>query len=161
YLTTALSFDDASGSVLRGIQIDRYATPLNLFGALHIASSGVAVENVIARENAAAGVTVEAPGVLLSHDTFTDNGQLGVHAYQADGLVVDGTLIRRNNVEHFDPSTEAGGLKVSTSSGVTVRNSTADHNVGIGLWFDLGVTNATIIRNRVDANSTVGIQYEI
>jgi parallel beta-helix repeat protein len=161
YLTTALSFENASGSILRGIEIDRYATPLNLFAPLHIASSGVDVENVISRDNAAAGITVQAPGVLLAHDSFIGNAQLGVHGYQADGLVVDATLIRGNNSERFDPSTEAGGLKISTSSGVTVRNSEADHNVGIGLWFDLGVTDATIIRNRADANSVVGIQYEI
>jgi hypothetical protein len=161
YLTTALSFENASGSILRGIEIDRYATPLNLFAPLHIASSGVDIENVISRDNAAAGITVQAPGVLLAHDSFIRNAQLGVHGYQADGLVVDATLIRQNNAEHFDPATEAGGLKISTSSGVTVRNCEADHNVGIGLWFDLGVTDATIIRNRSDANSGVGIQYEI
>ena len=55
-----------------------------------------------------AGVDVKAPGVLLEHDSFIRNAQLGVHGYQADGLVVDATLIRQNNAEHNKPPRSCG-----------------------------------------------------
>ncbi len=161
YLPTALTFTNADGSVVRGIKIERYATPLNSYAPLQVLSNGMSIENIVSQDNAAAGITVQGAGVTLNHDTFIDNGQLGVHAYHADGLVIDANLLRHNNTQHFDPSTEAGGVKVSSTTGVTVRSTEADHNLGDGIWFDVFVTGATVVRNVVHHNDDEGIQYEI
>lgn len=161
YLQTAISFVNAPGSALLGIGIDEYATPLGSFSPLQVMSPNVLVENVISSHNAAPGVTVQAPNVVLRNDTFTDNAQLGVHAFQADGLVVDRVKIVRNNVEQLDPTTEAGGLKVTSTTGVTIQTSVSDANLGNGIWLDVGVTNARVVRNVVRRNTSNGISFEI
>lgn len=161
YLQVALQFVNAAGSVLRGIQIEMYATPLSSFAQLRVYSPNVTIENVISASGAASGITVGAAGVVLRHDTFTRNGQLGIHAFNAANLVLDSVRVSLNNAEHFDVTLEGAGVKISSSLGSIVQDSVFDSNAGNGLWFDLDAGNATIVRNTIRNNSTIGLLFEL
>lgn len=161
YLQVAIRFINAAGSILRGIAIDKYATPLGAIAPIQVQSPGMTVENVISSNNAAAGISVTAVDVTLRNDTFDRNGQLGVHAYRADRLMVDQVLATANNTEGFNVSAESGGIKITTSTGATVRDSVFEQNTGNGLWFDVNADNATIVRNTMRQNTTMGLLFEL
>jgi parallel beta-helix repeat protein len=161
YLQTALRFINAAGSVLRGIQIEKYATPLGAIAPIQVQSPGMTVENVISTWGSAAGISVTAPNVELHDDTFSENGQLGVHALSADNLTLDSVLVTANNTEGFNVSSEAGGVKVSSSQGVIVHDSSFTQNAGNGLWFDVNTANSTIVHNALQDNDTIGLLVEL
>lgn len=97
---------------------------------------------------------------LLDND-ISRGGQLGVHGYRATGALVQGNRIHDNNTEGFDPSWEAGGLKIVRHTNATLDGNEVWGNQGPGLWCDIDCTGAVISNNRVHDNTKPGIAYEI
>ena len=156
-----LHLEHAAGTIVRGIQFDEYATPASTHGAVLDSSGGAVFENDWFLNNASAGLSIEGPSTLVTHDTMADNGQLGLHANQADHLHVTETEVKQNNTEGFDEHEEAGGMKLSSSNDVLIDDNLADGNYAKGIWFDIASLRATIVRNQTFSNLDEGIQFEI
>ena len=159
--TLGLRLEQARGSIVRGIEVDRYATPADTHGAVLDRSGGTVYENDWFVDNASAGLSVQASGILVTHDTFTDNGQLGLHGVQADNLHVTECEMKHNNIEGFDEHQEAGGMKLTSSNDALIDYNLADGNLAKGFWFDINSLRATMVRNEAYANADEGFQFEI
>ncbi len=156
-----LSLVHADGSIVRGIQFDEFATPYNPHGAVRDVSKNVTFENDIFTQNAMAGITEQGTNAVITHCTISANGQLGVHAYKATNTTLYANRITANNNARFNQQQEAGGVKASRSTGFDVDSNLIDHNIGTGVWFDLGSNKTTIVHNDFFANRAQGAEYEI
>jgi parallel beta-helix repeat protein len=74
----------------------------------------------------------------------------GYEGYHPTDVIFEGNEVAFNGPEQ----------KVMESVGVTFRNNFVHHNVGDGIWYDGGNTNAVIADNRVEDNGRNGIFYE-
>jgi hypothetical protein len=88
-----------------------------------------------------------------------DNGQLGV-GDAGDNAEIAGNEVAENGAL-FDPSWEAGGVKIVVARGLVLRNNYVRANYGTGLWCDIDCMDATFEGNTVVENRGPGIQYEI
>lgn len=163
-LRTALTVRGA-GSVVRGIGVQRYATPVPEKGAVLATAPDVTLENVVVRDNATQGVFAGGRGagvrVTLRNVTVERNGLLGIESSYADGLVLDGVRATGNNTERFNFAPVSGGVKITRARGLTVTDSVFADNLGPGLWFDESVYDATVTGNDVLRNAGNGISFEI
>jgi hypothetical protein len=99
---------------------------------------------------------------VIEDSTLTRCGQEGIHATRADGLIVRGNRIRDNNpARAFDPEWEAGGAKVTVSTGVTFEANEVFDNGGPGIWCDIDCRELVVRGNRVWGNDRAGIMVEI
>jgi len=92
---------------------------------------------------------------------FVDNGHLGIHVHRSETIVVERSVVVGNNKARFDPRHSAGGVKVTASTGVTVRGNVVSRNGGPGIWTDLATRLVTIAHNEVVDNGRSGIQVEL
>jgi parallel beta-helix repeat protein len=152
---------NAPGSIVRGIGIRRYATAVHDMGAVRLTAANIRVENVAVTDMATTGLSALNSGIVINHVTYQRNGMLGMHANEADALVVSNVLSEDNNTEHFNQSPVAGGLKFSRTRGVTVADSVIRDNLASGLWLDESVSNATVIGNTIQDNGGNGFFFEI
>ena len=155
----------AAGSVVRGIGVRRYGTPVPEKGALLSYAPDVTFENVVVSDNATQGMYVGGIGLgvrnTLSHVTSERNGMLGIESSYSDGLVLDAVRVVGNNTERFNQAPVSGGVKICSARTLTVINSVFAANLGTGLWFDESVHGATVVGNDVLQNTGNGIAYEI
>lgn len=100
-------------------------------------------------------------GHVVRDNVISRSGQLGVHGTEAADVLVEGNEIRDNNLAGFDPVWEAGGLKMTVMTRLTLANNEVSNNDGWGLWCDIDCRDTTISGNRVHHNTRVGISYEI
>jgi hypothetical protein len=147
--------------VVRGIGFRHYATHISRLGAVKARAAGITFENDVFADNAAAGLSVMAPDASVLSSTATGNGQLGIHADGADRLVVRDTLLRGNNRERFAAVASSGGIKITRSDGVALRDNLAEDNLAHGLWMDMGSDGGTIVRNVSRRNFASGIIIEM
>jgi len=163
-LRTGLTIRGA-GSVVRGIGVRRYGTPVPEKGALLSYAADVTIENVVVSDNATQGMYVGGIGLgvrnTLSHVTSERNGMLGIESSYSDGLVLDAVRVVGNNTERFNQAPVSGGVKICSARTLTVTNSVFAANLGTGLWFDESVHGATVVGNDVLQNTGNGISYEI
>jgi hypothetical protein len=163
-LRTGLTIRGA-GSVIRGIGVRRYGTPVPEKGALLSYGADVTIENVVVRDNATQGMYVGGIGLgvrnTLRQVTVEGNGLLGLESSYSDGLFVDGLRAVGNNVERFNVFPVSGGTKISRARGLTVRNSVFADNLGSGLWFDESSYDMSITGNDVLRNLGDGLTVEI
>ena len=113
----------AHAVTLRGFGVRRYATPLPQLGAVLLYGGGDVAQNLVVTGNATQGLSFSGVGNLADHVTAADNGMVGIHANMADSFTIQNSLIAHNNVEHFNPSPSAAGVKITRSRGVTIRDS--------------------------------------
>jgi hypothetical protein len=139
--------------------------------AVNSAQNGALNNDGYARWTIAQNTLTDAHGPLISihggtghallDNVISRSGQLGVHGTDAADVLVQGNQIRDNNLAGFDPEWEAGGLKMTTMTRLTVANNEVSNNDGWGLWCDIDCRDTTITANRVHHNSRIGISYEI
>ena len=161
YLQVGLMLNNADNSVIRGLQFEQFATPVNTHGAVVDQSNDVTFENNVFVDNASSGLSLRGNRTIVTGNSFSFNGQLGLHAFLADDLVIQNNRINNNNTEHFDQYQEAGGAKFVKSVNALVDSNYVLNNAGNGIWFDIDADNATIVRNEVFSNNRNGIQFEI
>jgi parallel beta-helix repeat protein len=157
----ALYLNHANGSVVRGIGIQRYASEPDGMGALFVQANSTTVADVIVRQSAAVGVSVIGQGNVISSSVMKDNGQIGVHGDRANGLSVRSTILQNNNNERFKAGHAQGGLKLTSSTGVLVKDCLVRWNRGRGLWFDISSYDIDVVNNVVVGNGDRGIMVEI
>ena len=159
--TESLWINTSPGSVVRGLGFRHYATPVDRIAALRAFSDGMVLENNVFVDNALAGLSVIGRDGLVRHNSLNANGQMGLHAHKALGLVVEANDIVGNNVERFKMTWHAGGAKITTSASVTVRTNLVSGNLGTGLWFDLSCTDVVVVNNLVTGNARHGVALEL
>jgi len=148
-------------SVLRGFGVRRYAPSVPDMGSVTLEEAGIDVEHVAITESATTGLFVSGSDVGLRNLHLARNGMIGVLADEADKLVAERVLAEENNVERFNASPSAGGMKVTTSRHATVRDSVFRSNKGSGLWFDVSSYDGTIVGCEMQGNENHGISLEI
>ncbi len=149
------------GDVVRGLGVRRYATSVWQLGAITVAAPGVSLQNIVFSDNATTGLSVFAADARLDRLTAVGNGLMGVHANDADRLLGSRLLSSGNNVEHFNRTPSAGGMKITGSADVTIRLSRFSENRGHGLWFDAGCADLAVAGNRFERNASAGLVVEI
>lgn len=87
------------------------------------------------------------------------NGQIGFAGECDRCTLVDSELIG-NNWKGYDYRWEAGGSKISFTSGMVVRRVRAFDNVGPGIWFDIYNQDNIVEGNWVRDNDDAGIFIE-
>ena len=150
---------EADNVTLKNITVEKYASAAQT-GAIDIDGDGWSVEHVTARFNHGVGLVL-GRGTTVTGGHYNDNGQVGIGAWKADGAKVVGVEAARNNYAGFDTFWDAGGLKITESTGVTVKDSYIHHNNGVGLWFDIDMKNVLVENNTIALNKQVGLAYEI
>lgn len=151
-------FGSASDISVRGLIVEKYANPPQE-GAVRGDGPRWLIEDCEFRLNSGAGVSVGPSGQVL-RSNIHDNGQIGATADGFD-ILFEGNTISRNNRYGFDPSWDAGGIKVTVSQNVTFRNNDVHENDGPGLWCDESCVNVIFEGNRVTKNSSAGIFFEL
>lgn len=163
-LTYALQLT-GEDSVVRGIGIRRYATPMaGSGGAIYVAGEAVGSEisNVTIQDIAGQGLSIIRANVTVKGVTVTGSGLMGIAATKADKLVIRDSVVTGNNVEHFKTEPASGGIKVTRQAGLTVTNNTVSNNIGsTGIWADETVTDIVVTKNTVQNNGGLGIELEL
>jgi parallel beta-helix repeat protein len=148
-------------SIVRGIGIRYYGTPVSEFGSLRMNGAGDILENVVVTDSASTGITIGGTKNIVRGVTVQRSGMLGLHADQADGLQLNNVLAILNNTEHFNQSPVSGGIKITRTRGVAVQNSIARDNLGPGIWLDEACYQMTITGNQMINNTGHGLSVEI
>ncbi|HKT57447.1 MAG TPA: right-handed parallel beta-helix repeat-containing protein [Microbacterium sp.] len=159
-LTKAMSLRGA-GTTVRGIGIRGYATSVWMMGAVTVEAPGTRLENVSISDTATTGLFVGASSATLQSVTVARNGLMGIGANYADGLTLNNVLSVQNNSEHFNRAPVSGGLKVTKTRGLTIRNSAFLRNDGPGLWTDQSVYAISVAGTDFVGNAGHGAFFEI
>lgn len=159
-LGTALTVT-APDVTLRGFGVRRYATSVSMMGTVRVYGPRVTLENVVIRDNATQGLSLSAVDGAVHDVTVEHNGLLGMHANYADHLRIDGLLAQQNNTEHFNKSPVSGGVKITKTRSLTVRDSAFVGNDGSGFWVDQSTYDGVLVGNDVVGNSGNGVVLEI
>src|SRR5690606_30671285 len=107
------------------------------------------------------GISALAANITLRNLHVARHGMLGIHGNHADNLVAERILAEHNNVERFNSSPVAGGMKVSRARVLTIRDSVFRNNQGTGLWFDESIYDIRITGSELRDNSNHGVSLEI
>ncbi len=153
--------NNAHGSRLTNLTVRRFATERRHMAAIRAYSNNVVLDGVVAEQNAAIGISVIGQNVTVRNGRANENGYMGVHADRATNVNVERMSIVGNNLAGFDPFHSAAGLKVTQTTGLTVRNSHVAYNNGPGVWTDIDSRNINVVRNLVESNQRSGIEIEL
>jgi hypothetical protein len=147
--------------VIRGIGVERFASPPGGMGAVFVDASDVTLSGVVVRQNAGLGISVIGDRNVVRSTAVEGNGQLGLHADSSRRLTIEQSLLQDNNTERFAITHAEGGLKLTRSREVLVRGNVSRRNHGRGMWFDISCYGVRIVRNVISDNADRGLQYEI
>ncbi|MFP2925527.1 right-handed parallel beta-helix repeat-containing protein [Pyxidicoccus sp. 3LG] len=169
-----------SGTVIQGLGFKHYASEQQTAkqsterppkgGVVLLANvSGTRVENnTITRSASTALTAVKATGAVIRDNVLAENGYVGANITgTSGGLTFDGNRVFRNNTEGLHDTLTGGeaesaaGVKITSTSPLTVRDNIFDYNDGSGFWCDLDCADATITRNVSRNNTGNGISYEV
>lgn len=160
-LSRGLYVNSSSGTVVRGLTFQRYATHPDLIAAVLATGNALTFENNTFQNNAAIGLSVLADNSKIVDNTAAYNGQMGIHSHKTDNLLIQGNWMHHNNNELFYLGGAEGGLKVTTGTNQVWAGNLAEDNFGDGLWCDIHCHNVSIVRNVVRNNDARGIKGEI
>jgi parallel beta-helix repeat protein len=156
---------DASNVTIRNMIVEKYASMAQR-GAIQSEEfpdrlgSGWLIENVEVRLNHGAGIRAGNQTTIRNVHVH-HNGQQGITSDRGEGILVESSEINNNNIRGFNWGWEAGGAKFKETVGLVVRDVTAHHNLGPGLWTDIACQDTTYENNVVYSNNAPGIFHEI
>lgn len=157
--TATHAFRGSTDAVLiRGLIVEKYFNPAQE-GAIRGDGRGWRIEHSELRLNSGAGVSVGPDGVV-ANSNIHHNGQIGVTA-DGTNIVIEANEIWNNNIFGFATDWDAGGLKITESSDLFIRNNHVHHNIGPGLWCDERCINVLFEGNRIEFNRGAGIFFEL
>lgn len=157
----AVYFNGAHGSSLTNMTVRRFATQGRDMAAIRAYADNLTFSGVISEYNAFSGLSAIGSDIVIRDSRFNHNGYIGIHGDRVNGLVVERSAIMHNNRELFDAFHSAAGIKVTSSSGVVVRDSDIDQNAGPGFWSDIASSGVTVAGNAVTNNVRSGIEIEL
>jgi hypothetical protein len=151
----------APAVTVRGLVVEKFANDAQR-GAI-VGGSDWTIEGNEVRFNHGVGIqTPAAERVKVLGNHVHHNGQLGIAGWRTTAARYEGNELAFNNTAGFyNADWEAGGGKWTESTGLRVRNNHVHHNKAVGLWFDIACRDVTVDGNRVEANDSDGIRYEI
>ncbi len=151
----------AANTTVDGINVKRFSPSVPDMGAVTAEKSGITLKNLSVQDSATTGINVSATKNTISNVKISGSGMLGMNAVYADGLQVQNLTSNGNNTENFNSSPVSGGLKITRTRGVVVKNSQFTNNKGPGLWIDESVYDSKILNNDMLNNSGHGLSLEI
>jgi parallel beta-helix repeat protein len=151
----------ADGVVLRGFGIRRYSPSVPDMGAVTLERPGARMEHVAITDVSTTAVSVISSNATVSNVYIARAGMLGLHGNHADNLVIARLLAEGNNTERFNQAPVSGGVKVTRSRVLTVKDSVVRNNRGPGLWFDESTYDLRITGNELRSNTGHGVSMEI
>jgi parallel beta-helix repeat protein len=135
-------------------------------------SANWTVQNCEVRRNHGYGVRV-GYGIQILNNYIHDNGQTGIGGGIGvtsspstesinSAILIQGNIITHNDYAHFDPNFGSGGIKIGSTSGVTIRGNTIQNNEGSGVHFDDNSLNELLDGNTITDNyDSDGVNQEI
>ncbi|GAA1426492.1 hypothetical protein GCM10009616_01190 [Microlunatus lacustris] len=151
----------SAGMLIRGIGFRRYAPSVPHMGAITVEAPDVTFDQVRVSDNATTGMHIMSSGVQLRDVTIARNGMMGLTGTHSDDLELTRVTAEDNNLEQFNQSPAAGGVKIGRSSGVLIRDSVFAGNLANGLWFDESVHDIRLLGSRIVDNSGHGVSIEL
>ena len=156
----------AQGTRIRGLGFAQYAPTAEpgLGGMVRGDAPNLLFERNVFASSAVKGLSVFAPDVTVRGNVFLRNGMMGLEAWRADRLVVRDNRFVANNSEGFVQTgevSEAAGAKITASRDVVVSDNVFERNDATGLWLDIDVIGATVVRNVMRDNARHGLHFEI
>src|SRR4051794_4615566 len=151
----------AANTVIRGIGIRRYAPSVPHQGALTLEKPGIVLENDTILNTATAGIALTSSDITVRNVTIDGSGLMGLRGRLADRAKLLSVRVTNNNDQHFNYSPAAGGIKITRTMGLTVRDSLFSANWGKGLWLDQSVSDSDIVGNDFLNNKQNGISLEL
>lgn len=155
---TASAFaGSATGVLVRNLVIEKYASAVQASAIL--GGSDWEFERCEIRHHHGIGIRL-ATNRTIHRCKIHHNGQLGFGG-SGDDSVIEENEISYNNFANVNDYWEAGGSKITFSSGVICRSNWVHHNSGPGIWYDIENIGSVIEGNLVEDNFRTGIFYEI
>ena len=158
---TQALYVQGAGSTLQGFGVRRYATTDDERGAVRLGNDDMTARDLVIEDNAMIGLALERNGGTLERLTLRRNGMLGMNASTAYDLSLQRSLVTDNNASQFKGAPVSGGVKITRSRGVTVRDNEISRNLSGGLWLDESVYDARVVGNTLVDNEWFGIQMEL
>jgi parallel beta-helix repeat protein len=123
----------------------------------------VTINRAIVTNSSGACISADnSQNVIIENSLMSNCVQEGYHFSRVNGLTFTSNRVTGNNAAGtVDPGWEAGGGKVGDSTNILFSDNEADHNVGPGMWFDIGCSNVVVRNNRVHDNASAGIMFEV
>ncbi|WP_375430750.1 right-handed parallel beta-helix repeat-containing protein [uncultured Friedmanniella sp.] len=159
-LQTAFSLR-APGTVLRGFGIRRYANSVWQQGVVTAYYPTMTLDNMTILDSATGGLGFYKPGSTVKNTTVDGSGQIGIQASYADGLVLDNVSVTDSNDQLFNPGPSAGGVKITRTRGVTLRDSEILRTKGNQFWADESTYDITATGNEILNGTRYGMLLEI
>jgi nitrous oxidase accessory protein NosD len=159
-LQTAFSLR-APGTVLRGFGIRRYADSVWQQGVVTSYFERMTLDNMTVLDSATGGIGMFKPNSVIKNTTVDGSGQIGIHANQADNLLLQNLSVTDSNDERFNPAPSSGGIKITQTRGITLRDSEIRGTYGSQFWTDQSVFNVDLINNEIIDGTRYGIVLEI
>jgi hypothetical protein len=151
----------SAGMLIRGIGFRKYAPSVPHMGTVTVEAPKVVFDRVTITDNATSGMHVLSSGVKLRDVAIERNGMMGLTGTESDDLELTRVSIRDNNIERFNQSPAAGGVKIGRSARIVVQDSVFADNLANGLWFDESVYDIKLLNSRVLDNAGHGVSIEI
>jgi parallel beta-helix repeat protein len=150
----------ASGVLLRGLTVERYASDTHAGAIEAVKGRNWRLENVVSQFNHSMGLRT-GDGLVVEGGRYSDNGQLGMTIPGDDVVIRNAEICRNNNLGHRG-NWEAGGIKIfAKSERVLIENNVVCDNASSGIWTDGSTRDPVIRRNRVYGNEGIGIYLEL
>ncbi len=164
-LTESAFRSDAADVTIRNMIVEKFASmaqrgAIQSERSLGQLGSGWLIEDVEVRLNHGAGIRA-GNQTTIRNVHLHHNGQQGITADGGEGILVESTEINHNNLRGFNWGWEAAGAKFKETVGLVIRDVTAHHNLGPGLWTDINCYDTTYENNIVYSNNAPGIFHEI
>ena len=100
-------------------------------------------------------------GEKILNNAFVDAGDIAMGGYLSDRVLMQSNTFIHNGYGGWDPDWQAGAVKFSTATNLTMDGNTVVDTFGMGLWCDIHCANVTISNNKVHDATDVGIHFEI
>jgi hypothetical protein len=137
-------------------------------GAVSVGGSKITLDQLTVQYGDTQCIDISGPtnsGNIVQYSAIQNCGQMGIHARGDKLTITNNTAINYNNYRGFEPSWEAGGIKLMGDTGVSntaVRYNVIAKNNGDGVWFDTAGTGPnSVTSNLIAYNSGVGAHVEL
>lgn len=151
--------NDPQGSIIRGLGFAHYAEDAFFIGVPKVRiEQNVIVWNGLSGVNMFAGTPTDA---VVSGNVAAYNGQAGINGGSTHNLRLENNRVYRNNVEGFQQTWAAAGVKFLHSDDVVIRGNVVEDNRAHAIWLDQNCRRATVVGNTSRRNSQFGIFFEI
>ena len=156
----------AAGTTIRGLGFEDWAAVYNDEGAAGISdANNVTLDSDTFAWSASRGLGIYGANNVVSNSHITDNGNTGMNAFKANGLLFEHNEVTFSNYEHFSiassPLEQTAGVKITETTNSVVRDSTFRNNAANALWYDMRSVGQDVVDNTMIHNDGHGIEIEV